>query len=530
MEIVTAASDPGRGPVSTPPVLAATTREGTDPAAVLRMRQVLVAGTALWIAAIGIDVVMAFAVQPGAGRAPGTGFAAMIALRGFQTAVLLIAMLVLRRAPTPRAVTWAWRAVFVGANVCQAGFTLALGTIHGPYAHGATVIVVAAGLAIPDHWRRGLRVLAPSALAYPATILLAALLSPRVAAQLATRVDALAFAVDVTVLAMATSLLLAVGHAFWAVRRELFEARRLGGYRLRRRIAVGGMGEVWQAWHGALKRDVAVKILRLDLADAAAAARFEREAASTASLTHPNTVRVLDYGVTDDGLSYYAMELLDGATVAELVAQTGPMPAARVVHLARQAAAALAEAHAAGIVHRDIKPSNLLITTTGGEPDFVKLIDFGIARARAGDHAATLTQVDMVIGTPAYMAPEQAAGGAVDAATDVYALGAVCYFALTGRPLYAGGTPEATLGRVQLEQPERVSLHAPAPIPPDVEEIVMRCLRKDPRQRFVDAGALAAALAESSLGKAWRPVRAPAITLAPTTASALEATRPLERP
>jgi serine/threonine-protein kinase len=522
MEIVGATTEPG-APASVPPVLASAGDALEHRAAVARMRQVLIAGTALWVAAVGIDAVMAFRVQPVDGA-----FGAMLILRAAQTFVLLGAMLVLRRTPSPPAVARTWQAVFIGANVCQAGFTLALGGIHGPYAHGASVIVVAAGLAVPDHWRRGVRVLGPAALAYPATILAAGLASPRVAHQLATEVDVLAFAVDTTVLMMACALLLAVGHAFWALRRELFEARRLGGYRLRRRIAVGGMGEVWQAWHGALKRDVAVKILRLDLADAAAATRFEREAAATASLTHPNTVRVLDYGVTDDGLSYYAMELLDGITIEALVARDGPLPAARVVHLARQAAAALGEAHDHGIVHRDIKPSNILVTTAGGQPDFVKLIDFGIARARLGAHAATLTQLDRVIGTPAYMAPEQAARGTVDAATDVYALGAVCYFALTGRPVFAGPTPEAVLAKHQVEPPARVSVHAPEPVPREVEDIVMRCLRKDPAQRFADAAALAAALTDASLAAPWRPLPVSAPT-APAPGPAQDATRPLTR-
>ncbi len=491
-------------------------------AAILRMRQVLIAGTVLWSAAAPIDWIMSQRVHPGG------ALGAMIAMRLGVIALLVIAIVLLGRRPRPLVTRLAWLAVFVGANAAQAGFQLALGHVSGPYAHGASVIVVASGLATPDHWRRGLRVLGPTALAYPATIAVAALASPAVAAQLGAEASGLSFLVDVTVLFMSTLLLLAAGHAFWALRRELFEARRLGGYQLKARIAVGGMGEVWRAWHGALKRDVAVKILRLDNADPAAAARFEREAAATAALTHPNTVRVLDYGVTHDGLSYFAMELLDGITLQELVTQGGPLPPARAVYLIAQAAAALAEAHAREMVHRDIKPSNLLVTTAGGEPDVVKLIDFGIARDRGRDH--TLTAADMVVGTPAYMAPEQATGGEVTPATDVYALAATCYFALTGQPLFDGATPAQLLAAQLHDPPARLA--ARAAVPDDLDALIMRALAKQPAHRFADAAAFSAALAQTSLIGQWRPRRADAAAaraLAPATdaADAADATVPL---
>ncbi|MBL8625957.1 MAG: serine/threonine protein kinase [Myxococcales bacterium] len=492
-------------------------------AAILRMRQVLIAGVVLWSAAAPIDWIMSQRVHPGG------ALGAMIAMRLAVIAILLTTIVALRRQPRPAVTRLLWLAVFVGANAAQAGFQLALGHVSGPYAHGASVIVVASGLATPDHWRRGLRVLGPTALAYPVTIALAALASPRVAAQLGAEASGLSFLVDVTVLFMATALLLAAGHAFWALRRELFEARRLGGYQLKARIAVGGMGEVWRAWHGALKRDVAVKILRLDNADPAAAARFEREAAATAALTHPNTVRVLDYGVTDDGLSYFAMELLDGITLQELVTRDGPLPPPRAVYLIAQAAAALAEAHARGLIHRDVKPSNLLVTTAGGEPDVVKLIDFGIARDR-GRGQATLTAADMVVGTPAYMAPEQATGGEVTPATDVYALAATCYFAITGHPIFDGATPEQMLAAQLRDQPARLA--SQAAVPDELDALVMRALAKEPAHRFADAAAFSAALAQTSLIGQWRPRRADAAAaraLAPATdaAAAADATVPL---
>jgi serine/threonine-protein kinase len=508
---------------SPPPAFVGRRDDGRDDrAAVLRMRQVLIAGTVLWSAAAPIDWVMSRRVHPGG------SLAAMLAMRGAVVVLLVTAIVLLRRDLRPRATRALWLAVFVGANAAQAGFHLALGLVSGPYAHGASVIVVASGLATPDHWRRGLRVLGPTALAYPLTIVGAGLAVPAVGARLAEPAQLASFLVDVTVLAMATALLVVAGHAFWALRRELFEARRLGGYQLKARLAVGGMGEVWRAWHGALKRDVAVKILRLDSTDPAAAARFEREAAATAALTHPNTVRVLDYGVTEDGLSYFAMELLDGQTLQELVARAGPLPPERAVFLIGQAASALAEAHARGLVHRDVKPSNLVVTTAGGEPDVVKLIDFGIAHRRTRDEA-TLTASDMVLGTPAYMAPEQATGGEVTPATDVYGLAATLYYALTGQPLFERATPEQQLVAQIGERPRPPAELAHA-LPDDVDRLIMRALAKDPAHRYADAAALGAALAACSLAGRWRPRRTdPPPARPPATADA-DATVPLAPP
>ena len=222
------------------------------------------------------------------------------------------------------------------------------------------------------------------------------------------------------------------------VRRQVFEARSLGRYRLTRRLGAGGMGEVWLAHHAALKRDVAVKILRpgAEGHTPGSIARFEREVRATAELVHPNTVRVFDYGVTDDGLQYYAMELLSGVDMATLVEREGALPPARALLLIGQASRALAEAHDHGIVHRDIKPENLFVTSLGGEPDFVKVLDFGIAKVSAGD--TTMTSAGSVLGTPAFISPEVATGLPADARSDVYALGAVLYFLLSGcRPFEA---------------------------------------------------------------------------------------------
>jgi len=172
-------------------------------------------------------------------------------------------------------------------------------------------------------------------------------------------------------------------HVVWSARRQVYEARKLGRYRLKVRIGAGGMGEVWMAWDDSRREDIALKVLAASASEqAGAVARFEREARIAASLRSPHTVRVLDYGASDDGVRYLAMELLDGANLADLVASKGPMPPARAVHFVRQACHSLAEAHASGIVHRDVKPENLFVTTRDGARDVLKVVDFGTRRSR----------------------------------------------------------------------------------------------------------------------------------------------------
>src|SRR5262249_47318354 len=229
---------------------------------------------------------------------------------------------------------------------------------------------------------------------------------------------------DLFFIAATAVFLVSGGHRVYLLNRQIFEARNIGRYRLVRKLGAGGMGEVWSAYHAALKRNVAIKILRPD-ADAGEdrVARFVREVRALSELSHPNTVRVFDYGVTEDGLWYYVMEKLDGIDLERSVEEGGPFPPERAVHVVWQASRALAEAHGRGIVHRDIKPANLFLTDLGGEKDFVKVLDFGIAKligdAGAGD--ATLTRTGWVAGTPAFMSPEVASGRPADARADVYA-------------------------------------------------------------------------------------------------------------
>jgi serine/threonine-protein kinase len=298
-----------------------------------------------------------------------------------------------------------------------------------------------------------------------------------------------------------------------ALQRRAFEAERraeqIGQYALKRKLGEGGMGEVWLAEHALLKRPCAVKFIRADLAaHPATAARFAREVHAVTGLTHVNTVRVYDYGRADDGSFYYVMEYLEGPTLEELVQETGPLPSGRVVYLLRQVCGALAEAHAAGLVHRDLKPSNVIVTALGGQRDVAKLLDFGLVEDLSADAADRLTRTGTVLGTPAYMSPEQAAGeSAVDARGDVYGLGAVAFFALTGRPPFRGKTLGQLLAAHRAEPAPPLTDFRPD-VPADLAAVVARCLAKDPNDRSPSAADLDRALAQCGCAADWSAERA----------------------
>jgi serine/threonine-protein kinase len=264
------------------------------------------------------------------------------------------------------------------------------------------------------------------------------------------------------------------------------------------------MGEVWLAEHGLLKRPCAVKFVRPDLAaHPATAARFAREVQAVTGLTHVNTVRVYDYGRAEDGSFYYVMEYLDGPTLEELVRRTGPLPPGRVVYLLRQMCGALAEAHAAGLVHRDLKPGNMIVAALGGQRDVAKLLDFGLVQDLAADVEDRLTRTGTVLGTPAYMSPEQAAGeSAVDARGDIYSLGAVAFFALTGRPPFQGKTVGQILAAHRSEPPPPLGDFRPV-VPADLAAVVACCLAKEPGDRFQSAADLDRTLAQCGCSADW---------------------------
>jgi serine/threonine-protein kinase len=293
------------------------------------------------------------------------------------------------------------------------------------------------------------------------------------------------------------------------LRRELHEARKFGQYRLIRKLGAGGMGEVHLAEHALLKRPCALKLIRPEKeADPIALARFEREVQSSARLAHHNTIEIYDYGHTDDGTFYYVMEFLHGSSLEDLVSDEGPLPAGRMIYLLRQVCAGLAEAHALGLVHRDLKPANVFVAVQGGECDVAKVLDFGLVKVTQEPGAAALTADKRISGTPLYMAPEQAAGSrTLDARADIYALGAVTYYALTGRPPFEGYSAFELMimhARDPVTPPSQVHSGVPA----DVDAIVLRCLAKRPDDRFPSVKGLGEALRACQSASDWDAAKA----------------------
>ena len=274
--------------------------------------------------------------------------------------------------------------------------------------------------------------------------------------------------------------------------QEVAKAREMGSYRLGDLIGRGGMGEVYHATHRMLARPAAVKLIRTETASRGGresahsiTTRFRREATAAANLRSPHTVELYDFGVTDDGTMYFAMELLEGLDLETLVRRTGPLPASRVVHILRQVCASLAEAHAAGLVHRDIKPANIHLGRLGLVDDFVKVLDFGLVKSTAAvDVTQTQATADgTALGTPAYMAPEAALGNEIDGRTDLYSVGCVAYFLLTGQLVFEGAEGLQMLIKRLQEDPVPPSKRTELMIPPELERIVMQCLARDPAGR-----------------------------------------------
>ena len=289
-----------------------------------------------------------------------------------------------------------------------------------------------------------------------------------------------------------------------SLRREAYEAKQLGQYRLKRMIGSGGMGEVYLAEHQLLKRPCVVKLIRPDKAgDPRVLARFQREVCATAKLSHWNTIEIFDYGVAQDGTFYYVMEYLPGLSLAELVEQYGPLAPERVIYLLRQACDALGEAHAAGLIHRDIKPGNIFAAQQGGVYDVAKLLDFGLVKPVIDDQPIQLTTEGAITGSPLFMSPEQAVGDREpDARSDIYSLGAVAYYLLVGRPPFEGDKPLKVIFAHAHQEVIPPSIHRPE-TPADLELVVLRCLAKAPEERYEDAASLAEALGECEAAALW---------------------------
>jgi serine/threonine protein kinase len=291
-------------------------------------------------------------------------------------------------------------------------------------------------------------------------------------------------------------------------RRELHHAavtaRQLGQYTLIEKLGTGGMGTVHKARHALLRRPTAVKLLNPEIMSDTALARFEREVQLTSGLTHPNTVAIYDYGRTPEGIFYYAMEYLEGVNLDEFVRRYGPLSDARALYILRQICASLAEAHAAGLVHRDVKPSNIVLTIRGGQHDFVKVLDFGLAKL-AGDHLeGSLTSTNIVAGTPLYVSPEAITEPEeIDARADVYAIGAVGYFLLTGSPVFRGSSAADICLMHVTAAPQPPSARAGRTVSTALEAILMRCLAKSRSDRPDDAAVLLRLLETCPVPGSW---------------------------
>jgi len=287
-------------------------------------------------------------------------------------------------------------------------------------------------------------------------------------------------------------------------RRAVIKAKQLGQYALEEKLGEGGMGVVYRGQHAMLRRPTAIKLLDIEKTTDEAVARFEREVQLTSQLNHPNTIAIYDYGRTPEGVFYYAMELLDGIDLDELVKKYGPLSEARVIHLLKQVAGSLAEAHQLGVIHRDVKPANIFLTHRGGVYDFIKLLDFGLVKAVDGREQASLTSANAMAGTPMYLSPEGINHpDQVDARSDLYAFGAVAYYLLTGTTVFDGETIIEICMKHTQEMPEPPSKRLGKPVSEDLEQIILRCLEKDPANRPQSAAELVLELSQCQRDGDW---------------------------
>ena len=294
--------------------------------------------------------------------------------------------------------------------------------------------------------------------------------------------------------------------------RHVQRARELGSYRLVELIGRGGMGEVWRATHRMLARPAAIKLIKPEILGAPGAAeatvlieRFRREAEAASGLQSPHTIRLYDFGETRAGTFYFVMELLDGLDLETLVRRFGPVPPARVVEMLRQACHSLGEAHDSGLIHRDVKPANIYLCRLGREYDFMKVLDFGLVKYDQDQSILDTikTNTEMTTGTPAYMAPEMANGEPIDRRSDLYALGCVAYWLLTGQLVFEADSPLRMLIQHIQASPIPPSIRSGRPVPRALEDLIMRCLAKKPADRPATADEIVAELDRMELDRPW---------------------------
>jgi serine/threonine-protein kinase len=379
---------------------------------------------------------------------------------------------------------------------------VAVGGLESRYTQGVIIFVFARCTVLPLPWRPALPTPLACVLAYPLALAAATPFSATLHAQWADRA-AVGTLLDNMIFVLASVGVAIFGsHVIARAERRVEHARRLGKYRLKARIGRGAAGDVWLARQLPLERDVALKVLR-DHGSGGdeAMLRFQREAQAASRLEHPNTIRIYDYGASDDGVFYISMELLTGMDLDVFVDLHGALDPARAVYVARQICGSLAEAHALGIVHRDVKPANVFLAQVGDDHDVVKVLDFGVAHL--ADPAGSVTETGTLFGTPDFMAPEICGGDKADARSDVYSVGATLYFMLTGAPLFPGRTVGEVLMAQLSRPPDALSARAKQPIDADLEAVVMRCLEKEPSARWPGVAELERALAACACAPFW---------------------------
>ncbi len=357
------------------------------------------------------------------------------------------------------------------------------------------VLIVLYGAFIPNTWRRSAAIVGAMAL----TPLALMFLTCHDCGTMGPYTGTTLF--DTTViLSLASAIAIFGSYKISTLQQQAYQARKLGQYQLHRQLGAGGMGEVYLGEHMLLKRACAIKLIRPEQAgDPITLSRFIREVQAMATLTHWNTVEIYDYGSTEDGTFYYVMEYLPGLSLQELVEEYGPLPPSRAIHFLRQLCAALAEAHAIGLIHRDIKPSNVIACKRGTVHDVAKLLDFGLVHDHGLDgDSDKLTLHGAVLGSPPYISPEQARGrGPVDGRSDIYSLGGLAYYLVTGQlPFVRETVMELLVAHLheQVVPPRQVRPE----LPHDLEEVILTCLRKDPAERYGDI---------AGLDRAWRGAR-----------------------
>lgn len=446
-------------------------------------------------------------------------------LEAISPVLLALAAAVVLRWPRSSAGVEAWTCgVLVAVTLVTAGWDALFLPGVPPARTNAILLLVAAVLPWRVRWQVTLAAVA--ALAYPVLATAAAERIPWVGEAWAAtpepirdRVIRGGFAA-----ALVAGASVAVTWILQNLRSQLRNAQRLGNYVIERELGKGGMGDVYVARHAWIRRPTAVKVMRPDPARSEEViGRFEREVQLSAALTHPNTITVYDFGRAAEGDTfYYAMEYLDGLDLQRLVDRHGPLSPERAVYVLRQACGSLGEAHRRGVLHRDVKPSNLFLTERGGLYDFVKVLDFGLAKD-LGPTDPELTRAGQVFGTPLYIAPELARGGAsVEGSADIYSLGCVAFFTLTGRTPFEGASPFDVVSKHLNQPPPRVRDVAPGTVPDALAAAVERCLAKEPRDRFATMDELDAALAGVAFEAPWSSERAHAWWAAhpPATGSA----------